>query len=173
MDLSIIFQNVQAHDGFPIESVMDRFWRYVDKKAPDECWEWLKGKTTCGYGKSIIRNEIIGSHRISWMAYNNREIPNGMCICHHCDNPPCVNPAHLFLGSSKDNVQDMLRKGRGQDTVGQNNPQAKLNETQVRLIRYWWSLGNMKCVRMARYFGVDPQTIYNVINRYTWSHVEN
>ena len=102
-------------------SVIRRFWKYIQVPADsNECWIWVGPLDTGGYGHLHIcynghHNEI-RSHRLSWEIHNNKPIPEGLCILHHCDNPPCGNPAHLWLGTSADNQADMKAKGR--DHVG-------------------------------------------------------
>ena len=92
----------------------DRFWSHVDKRGPDDCWEWKDGATPQGYGLAMIGGHRTTAPRVSWILANG-EIPDGLLVCHNCpdgDNPLCVNPAHLFLGTYKDNTQDMIQKGR-------------------------------------------------------------
>lgn len=91
----------------------DRFWPKVRRGAPDDCWTWLGARLTKGYGLIGVAGDMRGrlAHRVSWEIHN-APIPDGLLVCHHCDNPSCVNPAHLFLGSHSDNLKDMSRKGR-------------------------------------------------------------
>lgn len=101
----------QDHVGCTPES---RFWRKVDKSG--DCWEWRGFRGANGYGKAhLTRKPSTYAHRIAW-TLTNGPIPKGMHVCHHCDNPPCCNPAHLFLGTAKDNVHDMMVKGRHNPT---------------------------------------------------------
>lgn len=88
---------------------MDRFWNKV--KKTDNCWFWTAGTFDDGYGKFKFEKKNRKAHRISWLLTNG-DIPEGMLVCHHCDNPLCVKPSHLFLGTPKDNTQDMIKKGR-------------------------------------------------------------
>ena len=107
-------------------------------------------------------------HRISWELANGA-IPDGLWVLHHCDNPPCVRPDHLFLGTNGDNIRDMLRKGR-QSRVGSRNPFAKLTEEQVAAILRAHRDG--ESVReLAQRFGVKWTAIHNIVTRRTWRHV--
>ena len=92
---------------------VDRFWPKVDIKSETECWNWTGARSPLGYGRfSVDRNESVWvASRYSWFIHNG-PIPKGMYICHKCDNPPCVNPNHLFLGTQSDNIKDAYRKGR-------------------------------------------------------------
>jgi predicted DNA-binding protein len=88
-----------------------RFWSKVNVLSDDDCWEWSGGKYPSGYGTFSFMGKSMQAHRVSYILTTG-EIPPRMCICHKCDNPPCVNPRHLFLGTYQDNTNDMIKKGR-------------------------------------------------------------
>lgn len=113
-----------------------RFWSKVDMRGPRECWEWQASLTTSGYGRfKIASYEMVTASRFALIS-TKREEPAGMHVLHHCDNPPCCNPAHLYFGTPQQNVEDKLRRGRARsgNQSGANNGAAKLSDDQLRLV---------------------------------------
>ncbi len=100
--------------GRPATPPSARFWQKVQKG--DGCWEWQGSRNKLGYGITSLRGRAIRAHRVSWEIVNG-PIPDGLLVCHRCDNPACVRPDHLFLGTQIDNLRDMRTKGRGNDIV--------------------------------------------------------
>jgi hypothetical protein len=89
----------------------EQFWERVDVRGGNECWEWKRGKKGGGYGNARWKGHDAYAHRVVWELTNGL-IPDGLLVLHACDNPPCCNPSHLFLGTAKDNILDAMRKGR-------------------------------------------------------------
>lgn len=156
------------------EPFADRFWGRVDKSG--DCWLWTGARNSNGYGNSANPNPG-GSrmaHRIAWeLTYG--PIPHspgahGTCVLHHCDNPPCVRPDHLFLGTNLDNARDRDRKGRNPNHPGETNGRAKLTADQVRAIRARYNGNNAKT--MAREYGIGQMTVWRILHRETWRHVQ-
>ena len=113
----------------------ERFWAKVNRGAPDECWPWTAALYPKGYGQFNVDGRAVLASRFSWELHHG-PILGGLWMLHRCDNPPCVNPAHLFLGTSADNIQDMVAKGRARGAVGTANRHAKLTPAEVREIRH-------------------------------------
>ena len=152
-------------------STQERFWAKVDQRGPNDCWEWTASGLKSGYGSFGVNGKMELAHRVAWTLANG-EIPDGLCVCHSCDNPPCVNAAHLFLGTQADNLADMRAKGRQgyYGLPGEKHPKAKLTERDVRFIRHWLSKGYTE-QSTADAFGVCRKSICHNKTGSTWSHV--
>ena len=149
---------------------LDRFWEKVNKDASNGCWEWTAYKKADGYGVLTVDGLAATAHRLSWVIHNGK-ITDGLCVLHHCDNPPCVNPEHLFLGTKYDNMQDMIKKGRKRVAFGSGSGMSKLNEKSVKKIRKLYAAGGVGFMALGRQFGVNKSTIRNVVRRTGWKHV--
>ena len=152
--------------GRKAKPLVDRFWAQVNKT--DNCWNWDGSIQKGGYGTIELNHKSLKAHRVSyWIHYG--EIPEGMYVCHKCDNRKCVNPEHLFIGTHADNLADAALKGRM--IHGSNSYWSKLSENYVFFIRE--SLRNKKHtgIELAKKFGVFHSTIYNANKGKTWRHV--
>lgn len=110
------------------------FWSRVYVGESDTCWNWAGAKTNSGYGVyAPMPGVLLRSHRVAY-ALHNEGIDDDLLVCHTCDNPSCCNPQHLFIGTPKDNMTDMISKGRKVVLRGENNPMSKLSDVQVREI---------------------------------------
>ena len=148
-------------------SDINRFWSNVDIKGPDDCWEWKRGCFNHGYGAFRYENKTQQAHRFAWEQVNGL-IPEEMFVCHSCDNPICVNPLHLFLGTPKNNMDDMVRKGRS--SRGMKRHTAKLNEKIVLEIRRKYRYGTCSHKELSEEYGVAKSTITRIINRKIWNY---
>lgn len=154
-----------------------RFWEKVDRQGINECWEWQAYRNADGYGHLGKVSDDLGTqlaHRISWCIHLG-EIPLGWMVLHRCDNPPCVNPIHLFLGNGKLNMLDCVSKGRlgdNSDLVsGERNGMAKLTEDDVREMRRLHLEQGLSGYRLAKKFGVHKQHAYDILARRYWAHI--
>jgi hypothetical protein len=174
----------------------ERFWEKVNKKGPDECWEWTAGKNGRGYGAFLFDGKPYGAHCFSWILHNG-PIPEGLFVLHNCpngDNTSCVNPAHLWVGSHTENMQDMYRKNRqaavtkpesfargernGAHTKpekvlrGEANGGSSFKEAEVVNIRQLYDSGAMTVLEIARKFNKSKGGVYAIATRRTWKHVQ-
>lgn len=138
----------------------ERFWEKVDKRGEDECWPWVGSRNPDNYGgmnAGGTRGATLKAHRVAYELANG-PIPAGMCVCHRCDNPPCVNPAHLWLGTVADNTADKMAKGRERFLRGDESPVAKLTTAQIAIIRA--TPGTQKAV--AAQFGISQSHVHRI-----------
>lgn len=148
---------------------VEKFWLLVDKKSNDECWNWLGGISDNGYGAIDIDGKTISTHRFSY-SISKGKIPEGLKVLHSCDNRGCVNPNHLFVGTAKDNTQDMISKGRLNPPIGERCGNAKVTKSQVLEIRELWKSG-MKQKNIAPIYGLANAYISTIVNRKVWKHI--
>ncbi len=155
---------------------MKNFWDKVAIIPFHECWEWTAFKNKDGYGYFKFQKKTERAHRISWKLINGF-IPKGLLVCHKCDNPGCVNPDHLFLGTNKDNKLDCVSKGRhfkdGKPPIlfGEKHGNHVLTAKKVLKIRkeYTGKYGEM--TMFAKRYGVHRSAIYRVVKRINWKHI--
>lgn len=145
----------------------DRFYDRV-KKVPSGCWEWTGFRQRNGYGLMLINYRSERAHRYSYEIHKG-PIPKGLCVLHKCDNPPCVNPDHLFLGTRKDNSLDMHAKHRNNQPKGEASAVSKLTDKAVRNIR---KNSHLPASSFVEKYGVTRATIYAVRQKRTWKHVK-
>lgn len=147
-----------------------KFWEKVRITNADDCWEWIASKNRKGYGNFYIslgnsKELHTMAHRFSWCLEFGK-VPDGMSVCHKCDNPSCVNPSHLFLGTAKDNVQDMIKKGRSAHQRGYKN-HSVIGWDEVYRIRELGLCGNTG-ISLAKQFGVSISTISRILRKRSW-----
>lgn len=149
-----------------------RFWMNVDSGAPSGCWEWSGYTFKAGYGGISIGGTMVYAHRLSYELHYG-PITNGLCVLHRCDNPKCVRPDHLFLGTRRENAAD--RDSKGRQAKGEASGPAKLRESEVLAIRelYRRYRRRARVARglnsfLSRWFGVAAQTVGEVASGVTW-----
>ena len=150
-----------------MRSILERFEEKYIPEPNSGCWLWTASVNGDGYGQFFVGKKVL-AHRASWsMVYG--DIPESTCVLHHCDQPSCVNPDHLFLGSKKDNSHDMMKKGRTTvlGMIGDDHPTAKLTEKEVLVIRKDPRLQRV----IAAEYGVTQSLISAVKLKRYWSHI--
>lgn len=154
------------------QSDIEHFWRHVliplDR---DCCWMWLAYKSAQGYGQFRLSKAIQKAHRVSF-EINIGPIPEGLFVCHSCDNPPCVNPDHLFLGTNWDNTHDKVLKGRAQRLQGESHGRSKLTSSDVIDIRARLATGNSSQQAIASLFGVNRSIVSSILRGKLWKHIQ-
>ncbi|TXH09359.1 MAG: hypothetical protein E6R04_08385 [Spirochaetes bacterium] len=152
-------------------SVQDRFWAKVKMGGPEECWEWQAGRQSGRWPYGVFhptKGSTVRAHRLSLEWSLGRKIPRGVFACHTCDNPPCVNPRHLFEGTSGDNARDAKQKGRNKR--GASDPAAKLTDRTVISIRERAAAGERNKY-LATEYGISESNVSQITSGQRWSHV--
>ena len=137
------------------------------KLQKNKCWEWTGSLTNQGYGQLEVSGVTFKAHRLSWLLFNGGRLIT-LGVLHKCDNRKCINPDHLFLGTNADNLAD--RQAKGRQARGESHARSKLTMKDIRRIRKLVANGTRQSV-LAKEYGVNFSTIFNIIKRKTWKHI--
>jgi hypothetical protein len=146
-----------------------RFWSKVNRRDSKECWNWKATLNKYDYGQIKYSGKLILSHRLVWILIHG-EIPENMCVLHHCDNPSCCNPSHLYLGTHQDNMRDRSSRGRTSRHTGESNGRAKLTRNTVMKIRDQIKNG-LSYGAVAKMFKISNATIGHIARYETWRNI--
>jgi len=159
--------------SYTLQETIDVFHKsyvLIQRNGDGPCWEWQLHRVQDGYGKIRFNGKDIGAHRFSWILHFG-PVEHGLLVCHHCDNPPCCNPAHLFLGTDKSNSQDALSNGRLFVMRGSDNHASKLTEQVVKEIHAAWIPYKVSARKLAERFPVTAGHIEKILRRQVWKHI--
>jgi hypothetical protein len=145
-----------------------RFWSKVGIGRKNECWEWKDYKDKDGYGTFWLDGSDRRAHRVAYEITKGK-IPEGKCCCHFCDNPSCVNPNHLWIGTSKENTHDAIKNRIF--PMGENHWKSRLTETQIKQIRALRNQEGKSLAELSNQFGVTKAHIWQVSVGKSWKHV--
>lgn len=157
-----------AADPKMLSEISERFWNGVSVGEPESCWMWNRHRDPRGYGRINIFHHVWLAHRISFLL-NNGHLEESMHICHHCDNPPCCNPAHLFEGTDLDNQRDACLKGR--HIKGEDMSNSKLSVDLVKEIRGRYVRRKFGRGKLAAAYGVSSTCVQKILERKMWAWV--
>lgn len=158
----------------PVVTMRERFFKKV-RKAPNGCWEWTGARMARGYGVFSCRlpnhHRSAKAHRISWEIANSASLLPGTYVLHSCDNPCCVNPDHLSIGTAKENTAQCIERGRHNPARGERNNNSRLTESQVKEARQRCANGEIP-YRIAKEYGVSGDSLYKAVIGVTWAWVK-
>lgn len=154
-------------------SLTERMELYTNKSGGDDgCWPWVGTVRANGYGHIRVGHKMVPAHRVAYELAFGRipycEGHHGMCVCHRCDNPSCVNPRHLFLGDHKANMADKVAKSRQQRLGGSANGRAKIDWEDVASIRSMYAAGGMSYGKLSTRFGLSKSQIGEIVREESW-----
>jgi len=151
-------------------SKRDIIWFHTryDRGTEEECWNWKFGRFDKRYGQYCYNNYPVLAHRFAYLLVHP-DFDQSLCVCHRCDNPLCVNPSHLFLGTSQENTADKVTKGRC--AIGEFNGASIITEDIVKEIRAKHLTGQYSQRRLARIFKISQASIWGIVNNRYWTHV--
>ena len=149
-------------------SVLERFIKHLAKEPHGKCWVWVGASMKRGYGVMMVKpGSPSGAHQVAWeLAYG--PIPRDKFVLHDCDNPRCIRPSHLWLGTAQDNSDDMVKKGR--QVVGEKVVGHKLKVSEVLEIRRLFAKG-WRRQALSKKFSVSPGMIFLIVTRRSWKHI--
>lgn len=176
MQVSVCRDGMRRNALLPltVPQQIDAFWKKVKKGADNECWMWLGA--TCGsnskYGHALFGGTLKKAHRIAY-EITFGEIPKGMLACHKCDNSLCVNPNHIFIGTYRDNILDMIKKGRQVKATmrGEESPRCKITEAQVIKAKFLRRTQGLMYKEIAKATGISRTNVSSILEGRSWRHV--
>jgi len=146
-------------------------WKKINILSNEECWEWRGSSTSDGYGRMDYHGKKFLTHRLVYeLTYGS--IPDNLCVLHHCDNPKCCNPTHLFSGTVDDNIRDKIQKKRQSGAIGNKNSHCKINDLDVIQIKLLYASGKYYQRELAIQFGITQSTISAIIRGDLWKHLK-
>ncbi len=161
---------VRPYTDEEFKELFHQSYNIVQRSYKTPCWEWKFYRLQSGYGQVRFHGKDFVSHKLSWI-FHRWEVPKGMKVCHHCDNPPCVNPDHLFIGTNKDNIDDAKKKGRLVSSPGSLNGFALMDEEKVSSMRREWIPYKVPAWKLAKKYNLSLTQTERILRHEAWTHI--